>query len=242
MRPIISLLNLGILNVLDSIPCSEEGIPQIGLHHIPYIDYCALYSDLCEYDKTDSTCLTFYEYDNVFDGRNGLWNSLVYDDKRALNAFKNRFKDLRYIAGPDFTVAADLPEEWNRFACFKSAVINGWLRLNTHAEIIPNISYVGKESLAYCFAGIEKGSFLAYSTKGNLNSLEGKEFVKESLKAAIDAIEPIGIMIFATSFRLSKDDPLFAYAISKGVEILIPETRARERNRLLSKETNNGKI
>lgn len=232
----IKKLNLGYLNVIDEIQCEENGFPCIGIHRVPKIDYISLYKDRAEYLKTENTAVGFYEYDETFDGPNGLWNSIVYDDQKKLHDFVERFKGCKYIIEPDYTVAGDLPDICNNHASFKARVVGAWLKMNTSAEIIPNISYVNEKSLTHCFKGIEEGSFMAYSTKGNLRGKEGRDFICKSINVAIDSIHPIGILIFTTSSSLSENDAIFDYAKKHEVKILIPETRARSRNEFLVKK------
>lgn len=53
-------------------------MPAVGnFDDISEIDYIALYSDKKEYNKTNNTCVAFYQYDHVFDGIHGLYNSII---------------------------------------------------------------------------------------------------------------------------------------------------------------------
>lgn len=237
-------LNLGYVDVLENVMCDSGGFPYVGLHETPHIDYIALYSDLAEYHKTPNTCVSFYEYDDIIDGKDGLWNCIVRADGPRLEKFKKRFERVPYIIEPDYTVAGDLPPECNAFAVFKARVVGAWLSLNTRAQIIPNIQYVGKTSLSYCFRGIKNGSFVAYSAKGNFRTPDGMSFIEESINATVDAINPQGIIIFTTSPLLSNNNHIFSHARDRGVEILMPDTRAKIRNCILleKRRATNGKI
>lgn len=62
---------------------------------ISKIDYLALYSDLQDYQKSENTCLCFYQYDHVFDGIHGLYNSIIYQDEERLEKFRVRFKNVK---------------------------------------------------------------------------------------------------------------------------------------------------
>lgn len=46
---------------------------------------------------TENTCVCFYQYDHVFDGIHGLYNSIIYQDKERLEKFRERFKNVKYI-------------------------------------------------------------------------------------------------------------------------------------------------
>ncbi len=106
---------------------------------ISKIDYLSLYSDLQDYQKTNNTCVCFYQYDHVFDGIHGLFNSIIYQDEKRLILFRERFKNIKYIIGPDYSLYGDFPVPLQMFNIYKSRICMAWLKDNTNAIIIPNI-------------------------------------------------------------------------------------------------------
>ena len=54
----------------------DYDMPIVGnFDDISVIDYIALYSDTSEYNKTENTCVAFYQYDHVFDVQTRRSNS-----------------------------------------------------------------------------------------------------------------------------------------------------------------------
>lgn len=80
-------------------------MPIIGcFDDVTNIDYLALYRDKSEYLKTQNTAVCFYQYDHMFDGIHGLYNSIIYQDEKRLNKFRERFKDAKWIIAPDYSL------------------------------------------------------------------------------------------------------------------------------------------
>ena len=103
---------------------------------ISKIDYLALYSDLQDYHKTENTCVCFYQYDHVFDGIHGLYNSIIHQDKKRLEKFRERFKNVKYIIGPDYSLYGDFPVPLQIFNVYKSRLCSAWLKANTKAIVV----------------------------------------------------------------------------------------------------------
>ena len=65
---------------------------KVGIYNFPRLlcnpsvlpDYIALYTQPSEYHRTLKTCLAFYNYDNTFDGIDGLYNAIYYNDVSRL--------------------------------------------------------------------------------------------------------------------------------------------------------------
>ena len=118
----------------------DYDMPVVGnFDDISVIDYIALYSDTSEYNKTENTCVAFYQYDHVFDGVHGLYNSIIYKDEERLNKFRERFRKVKYIIAPDYSLFGDFPNALQIFNVYKSRVCMCWLIANTEAKILPNI-------------------------------------------------------------------------------------------------------
>lgn len=203
----------------------EYDMPKVGnFDDLSCIDYIALYSDTSEYQKTENTCVAFYQYDHVFDGIHGLYNSIIYQDEARLEKFRERFKGVKYIIAPDYSLFGDFPNALQIFNVYKSRVCMCWLAANTGAKVIPNVRWTFPFSFDYCFDGIEKGSNIAIGVLGQIHQTENKEMFLEGFKKAIDKIEPKRILVygFVTDLNFNK---IFDYAISKGIKILIPHSK-----------------
>ena len=203
----------------------DYDMPVIGcFDDISKIDYLSLYSDLQDYYKTDNTCICFYQYDHIFDGVHGLYNSIIYQDEERLNKFRDRFKEVKYIVGPDYSLFGDFPVALQIFNIYKSRICMAWLKANTNAIIIPNIRWTFKFSYAYCFDGIMNGSNIAISILGQIRDNYNKKMFIDGFKEVIDRIEPKSILVYGFVTE-SNFNELFGYAESKGIKIIIPRSK-----------------
>ncbi len=142
----------------------DYDMPVIGcFDDISKIDYLSLYSDLQDYQKTNNTCVCFFQYDHVFDGIHGLYNSIIYQDEKRLMLFRERFKNVKYIIGPDYSLYGDFPVPLQMFNIYKSRICIAWLKANTNSIIIPNIRWTFDFSYEFAFDGIMEGSNIAIS-------------------------------------------------------------------------------
>jgi hypothetical protein len=200
-------------------------MPLIGcFDNISKIDYLSLYSDLQDYQKTDNTCVCFYQYDHVFDGVHGLYNSIIYQDEKRLALFRERFKNVKYIVGPYYSLFGDFPVALQIFNIYKSRVCMAWLKANTKAVIIPNIRWTFDFSYEFAFDGIMKGSNIAISILGQIRDKDNRKMFFDGFKEAIDRIEPKSILVYGFVTE-SNFDEIFGYAESKGIKIIIPHSK-----------------
>lgn len=217
-----------IFGVSFFVSLSFEGkydMPIVGnFDDITNIDYIALYSDVSEYNKTENTCVAFYQYDHIFDGINGLYNAIIYKNERRLNYFRERFKNVKYIIAPDYSLFADFPVPLQMMNVFKSRVCCCWIVVNTKAKAIPNSRWTLPFSYEFCFDGIMKGSNIAIGLLGQIRNKENKKMFLDGFKEAVDRIKPKCILVygFVTNENLYE---LFGYAISKGIKIVIPHSK-----------------
>ena len=203
----------------------DYDMPIVGnFDDITKIDYLALYSDVKEYNKTENTCVVYYQYDHIFDGIHGLYNSIIYQDEERLNKFRERFKNVKYIVSPDYSLFGDFPNALQIFNVYKSRVCLEWLRKNTNAKIIPNVRWTFSFTYEYCFDGIMRGSNIALGVLGQMHNKDNKKMFLEGLKKAIDIIEPKAILVYGFVTENNFDE-FFGYAKSKGIKIVIPHSK-----------------
>ena len=238
----IKRFNLSYLEVSNkTYSCGKYDMPYLTYLDEVYPDYLCLYSQKKDYLKTNKTFVCFYQFDDIFDGKNGLFNAIYYNDKKRLEKFKDRFKNVFGFISPDYSQAAEIHLEENRYRCFKSRIVANWLITECNAVVIPNIAYIDKRSKEYCFDGIEKQSIVAISTKGLLKGNEGLQLLKETIKETVDEISPKAIVVYSVSTEVDKIKQIFKYASDKGVEIIIPNNILYERNKILKEGSQYGK-
>ena len=231
---LLKKLNLSYLEVTNkTYSCGKYDMPYLTYGDDVYPDYLCLYSQKKDYLKTPKTFVCFYQYDNVFDGPNGLFNAIYYKDKKKLSEFKERFTGVFGFISPDYSQAAEVHLEENRYRCFKARIVANWLITECNAVVIPNIAYIDSRSKEYCFDGIEKNSIVAISTKGLLNGADGLKILKDTIKCTVDIVSPKAIVVYSVSTSLDKVKHIFQYAIDKNIKIVIPSNILYERNKCL---------
>lgn len=206
------------------------------------IDYLALYSNPKEYNKTAKTAVCFYEYDDVFDGKNGLWNSIYYNDVKKLNEFKKRFSNVRYFIMPDYTMCGDGFDTTNAYNIQRARIVMLWLVEECNTLVIPNITYADKRTFDYMFSGLEDCQIVAFSTKGSMKNKHQLNLLKEAIHHTIIKLAKLHtIIVYSVSTDNSKILDIFSEAITKNIKIIIPNNLLKERN-LINGEKKNGEI
>ncbi len=233
-------LNLNYISLINKTHC-------VGKYDFPYvlspnnvdIDYLALYSDKFEYNKTKNTCVCFYEYDNVFDGINGLYNSIFYKNDKKLNDYKERFKNVRYFISPDYTLCGDCPKAFNIFNIYKSRIVSLWLTLECRKLVIPNITYASERTFEYMLDGLEDCTIVAFSTKGSLRNLKQRELLQKAIIYTSDHLSKLNqIIIYDVSATNDSIEEQFEYPKSKNIQIIIPSNILKIRNQVIGGKTN----
>lgn len=195
------------------------------------IDYLALYSKPSEYLMTDNTAVCFYEYDNVFDGKNGLWDAIYYDDKPRLKRYKERFNDVKYIISPDYSVFGDGFDAMNAFNIQRSRIVSLWLIHECGKAVIPNITYSNKESFEYFLDGLEQCKVVSFSVKESLVDKEQRELLSLAINITVNRLSMLNtIIVYSVSYDDSRIHELFRIAKQKGIDVIIPDNCLRRRN------------
>lgn len=210
------------------LPCNLEVVP----------DYLCLYNNTKDYNKTEKTCVCFYEYDNKFDGINGLFNAIYYDNKKLLKFYKERFKDVWAIIEPDYSQVRDIELIENKYRMFKARIVGLWFLIEMNIPVIPNITFADEYSFEYMIDGIKDSTMLAISLKGILNKKEEEELLIKVIKYIVDNTKVKKIIIYSTGIVDSKIDILFQYAKEKGIKYYIPDNLMRNRNKILKDKKN----
>lgn len=234
-RKIKKKLLLNYTDLINRTICSGGyDFPKLLSPSFACIDYLALYKDRKEYCRTSHTCVCFYEFDSEFDGKNGLFNAIYYSDKRQLDKFKERFKDVRYFISPDYSIIGDSPEAMNIYNIFKARIVSLWLTIECGKLVIPNITYSTEKSFEYAFDGLEDCQIVAFSCKGSLRKQRQKALLKKAIEATITKLTHLKqIVVYDVSRNNSLVNELFSCALKKGIEIIVPNNKLKYRNIIL---------
>lgn len=149
--------------------------------------------------KIDNTFVCFYEYDKVFNNRNGLLSVILFNDTRLLEKFKKRFAGVAGFISPDYSIYESMPKCIKIARTVESKIVSCYLVETFKKPCIPNISFNNKDDIEFVFDGIDKHSIIAMSLKGKLKEELERENVKQNIKIVCDILEPKAIVFYNVS-------------------------------------------
>lgn len=221
----------------------------IGKYDQPYVkcplvanpDYLALYSERCNYFKTENTWICFYIYDTKFDTIDGIFNAIYYGDERRLKKIKERLNGVKYAIAPDYSQCGDIPRIENLYRLFKSRIVALWLLLEMGIIVIPNVTYASENYFDVMLDGMEKCETVAFSVKGSIKEESERNLLQKAIEITVNSLKDLKkIIVYSVSINDEKIRKLFEYASSKGIDIVIPENLLKERNVFLKEAKSNG--
>jgi len=212
----------GAYVVKNVLVTGKYDLPVIGYFGDDLPDFLALYSNLQDYSKTHNTCVTFFEYDDIFDNNLGLWNAIIHKNKRLLDKFEKRFTNVKYIVCPDYSITGDMPLCMQIFNIYRSRIVAIWLRENCGCIIIPNLRFNNKKSYEFCFDGISYNSVVCLSILGLCSKRVNVINLINGLHNAIIKINPKTIIVYGECSE-HKFNKIFAECLSKNIHIIRPE-------------------
>lgn len=209
-----------------------------GKHDLPVLkcttkvlpDYIASYSCPSEYHKTPYTAVAFYKYDNVFDGKDGLYNAIYYNDEKLLSDYKEKFAGVKFIIAPDYSELGDLDDIENNYRLKKARVVALWFVMEIGAIVIPNITYPTIESIGFSLDGLDDCTVVAFSTMGYVTDSLERNFLKEAVKYTVDQLNLKAIIVFDICGDNDAVEDIFAYAVKKGINVVVPPNMMKLRN------------
>lgn len=228
------LLNLNYLDYTNITPkYGELDMPFVKCTKIPKIDYLATYSQPSTYFKTKNTAVSFFEYDQKFDGLYGLWNAIYYGVKELQDEYIDRFQGVKVFIAPDYSKLGDSCEIENKHRQFKSRIVGIWLSVNLHAIVVPLVSVANIAGMKTMLDGMQKCTVVAFNAKGPMGDAGQLPIFKDSIKYAVDNLPELQeIIVNSASPNKEKVLEIFEYAIDKGIHIQIPDNMLQSRNRL----------
>lgn len=231
-KNLIRLLNLNYLMLTNlTISCGGMDLPAINCNVSVFPDYIALYSQKGLYHKTEHTAVAFFQFDEDFDGKHGLYWAIYYNDDNRLRYFKKRFKDVKYVIIPDFSELGDIHKIENNYRLFKGRIIGLWFIFEIGAVVIPNITFPTEESADFALDGYDDCSVVAFSTKGHMDNPAENLRLRTNIRLTVDKLPKIKTII-AYDVCGTNDATLdtFSYAIAKGIEVVIPNNTLKIQN------------
>lgn len=237
-KNLIHLLNLNYLMLTNrTVSCGSMDLPAINCNVSVLPDYIALYSQTSLYQKTEHTAVAFFQFDEDFDGKFGLYWAIYYNVEERLTYFKERFKYVKYVIIPDFSELGDIHKIENNYRLFKGRIIGLWFLFEIGAVVIPNITFPTKESADFALDGYEECSVAAVSTKGHMDDPAENMRLRANIHLIVNKMPNLKTLI-VYDVCSTNDATLntFSYAIENNIDIIIPDNTLKERNMFLYQE------
>lgn len=235
---LIRLLNLNYLMLTNrTVSCGGMDLPAINCNVSVLPDYIALYSQTSLYHKTEHTAIAFFQFDEDFDGKFGLYWAIYYNVEERLAYFKERFKGIKYVIIPDFSELGDIHKIENNYRLFKGRIIGLWFMFEVGAVVIPNITFPTEESANFALDGYGDCSVVTISTKGHMDDPAENLRLRANIGLTVDKLTNLKTII-AYDVCSTNDATLdtFSYAIERGIEVVIPDNTLKNRNMTLYQE------
>lgn len=224
-------MNYNILRLLNKAErCGTYDLPALHCHLQVPPDYLALFSQPSLYRYTEHTAVCFYNWDDVFDGKNGLFYAIYYNDQERLEYFRKRFKDVKVFITPDYSTFGDVHIMENLIRIWKGRIVALWFINELHAVAVPNISYFDVNWLSVSVEGLEDCTMVAMSAKGHVQNEGERRLFQATIAYVVDHLPLKYIIVYSACGNDETCLELFQYAIERGVQVIIPNNTLRERN------------
>ncbi len=226
------MLNLRYLNYIDkALPSENYGLPMLNCDIKVLPDFIALYSQVSLYNHTKTTCVGFYQFDNIFDGLKGFINAFSYGDRQLMDKYRKRFQNVSMFIMPDCSMFDDLDLGYN-ISQLKRAILGALiLSVEFKKVVIPNLTYISEETFPMYFDSIQFCGVVAISLKGHIRYRKERQLLKAAVKYAVDNMPNLRVLVVYSV--CGKDETVYEvldYAVKNGIEICIPQNTLRERN------------
>lgn len=155
------------------------------------------YSEITSIKTKNGFFCHFYEFDYRFDGRDGVWNSLIQcnDFKRGFNL--DKLEGLSGIISPDYSLYMDMPRCMQIWNIYRSRTVCYYLNKIGYL-CIPNVRWTDEESYKYAFDGLAKGCAVAVGTLGCSKDDFDKRLFLEGFKQMLQVVEPSAVIIYGS--------------------------------------------
>lgn len=208
------------------------GLPELICTTEVYPDFIALFGQPGLYHHTSLTAVGFWQYDEVFDGIDGLFNAIYYNDQELLDWYQRRFEGVRIFFTPDYTQFGDVDELEMLYRLKRARIVGLWLAIELHAVVIPFITVPTSADTGVALQGLENCTVVAFSTKGYATHPEELEEIKEMVRQTVETLHPEAIVVYDVCGDNSVVEATFEYAIEQGIKVIVPRNTLKDRNTL----------
>lgn len=208
----------------------KHDLPALECNTAVFPDYIALSGYPAQYHKTPLTAVGFWEYDEKFDGPDGLFNAIYYNQEELLEYYKKRYAGVKLFFTPDYSQFGEVSDLEEHYRLLKARVVGIWFAMELGAVVIPFVTAPTPESVEFALDGLEGCSVVAFSTKGYVNDPTERSIVKELVKLTVDTLALKAIIVYDVCSTNDAVDDIFSYAKERGIEVIVPANALKERN------------
>ena len=206
-------------------------IPALYCNTDIFPDFIALYSEKSYYFRTELTAIGFFQFDIEFDGQHGLYNAIYYNNKEDLAKFKERFKGIKFVFTPDYSLLEDSDEAENIYRLKKMRVVSLWFINELGVIVIPIISFPSIRMIDYYLEGLENSSVVGISTKGHIDEPNEYNILCKMIKYIVEKKYNLkAIIVYDVCGNSYKTYQAFKIAEDLGVKIIIPDNSLKLQN------------
>ena len=228
MRKRLNLNYLRYTNLTRSVGAHD--LPALSCHTKVFPDYIALSGYPAQFHETPLTAVGFWEYDDKFDGYDGLFNAIYYDRADLLDFYRERFAGVRFFFTPDYSQFGDVSDIEENYRLLKARIVGIWFAVEIGAVVIPFVTVPTPKSVSFALDGLEDCSVVAFSTKGYVKDSVERETLKRIVELTVDTLNLAAIVVYDVCATNSAVDDIFAYARERGIKIVVPSNALKRRN------------
>lgn len=207
-------------------------IPSLYCNTTVFPDFIALYTETSYYHKTDFTAVGFFQFDKDFDGQNGLYSAIYNNNIKQLKAFEERFKGIKFVFSPDYSLLEDNDEIENIYRLKKMRVVSLRFIHVIGAIVIPLITFPSLKSIDLYISGLENSSVVGISTKGHIDEPIEYEILCKTIKYLVKNKRNLkAIVVYDVCGDNTKTLKAFEIAEVQGIKIIIPDNSLKIQNR-----------
>lgn len=230
-------LNLSYLRYTNlTHAAGKHDLPALACNTKVFPDYIALSGYPSLYHKTRLTAVGFWEYDEKFDGYEGLFNAIYYDQEDLLERYRSRYAGVRFLFTPDYSQFGEVSDLEEHYRLLKARIVGIWFAMELGAVVIPFITVPTPESVGFALDGLENCSVVAFSTKGYVDDPVERNAIKELVRLTADTLDLKAIVVYDVCSTNDAVDDIFSYAKDKGIEIVVPANALKNRNAVRREE------
>lgn len=224
-------LNLNYLRYTNlTHAAGKHDLPELACNTEVFPDYIALSGYPSQYHKTPLTAVGFWEYDEKFDGYEGLYNAIYYDQEDLLERYRNRYVGVRFFFTPDYSQFGDVSDLEEHYRLLKARIVGIWFAMELGAVVIPFITVPTPKSVEFALDGLENCSVVAFSTKGYVDDPVERDVIKELVRLSVDTLSLKAIVVYDVCSTNDAVNDIFSYASERDIKIIVPSNALKERN------------